>query len=120
MKINKIIGLLRGKQMDKRSEVDFGFSFADETDLANKEYEKELEGKLVEADKVVKALDGKVKEVDLTASVYKKRLYDLNNLIMPLLSGLTKEPEKKVLLWPQRAHKARELMKRCHEIVDGK
>ena len=99
--------------IDKRSEVDFGFSFADEGDLSNAEYEKELEVKIEEQ-------DNKLKEVDLTASEYKKRLYDLNNLIMPLLSGLTKEPEKKVLLWPQRAVKARELMKRCHDIVDGK
>ncbi len=99
--------------IDKRSEVDFGFSFADEGDFKDTEYEKQLETKVQEQ-------DSKLREVDLTASEYKKRLYDLNNLIMPLLSGLAKEPEKKVLLWPQRAQKAKELMKRCHEIVDGK
>ncbi len=93
--------------MSRHSEVDFGFSMVSEEDLANKDYERELEDKL--------------QAVDHTAVEYKRRLLDLQNLIMPLLVGLTKDPNKAGLLWPTRAQKCRELIKRIEDIVkDGK
>jgi len=93
--------------MSRHEEIDFGFSMVDEEDLANKDYERELEDKL--------------QVVDQTAVEYKKRMLAVRNVVMPLLNGLTKDPNKAGLLWPTRAVKCRELIKRIEDIVkDGK
>lgn len=89
--------------MSRHTEGDFGFSMVEPEDLTNKDYERELEDRL--------------RTVDLTAVEYKKRMFALRDLVMPLLSGLTKDPEKKGLLWPARAQKCRELIKRIEDIV---
>ena len=93
--------------MSRHSEIDYGFSMVEPEDLANKDYERELEDKL--------------QAMDLTAVEYRKRMLALRDLVMPLLSGLTKDPNKHGLLWPTRAAKCRELIKRIEDIVkDGK
>lgn len=86
-----------------RADVDFGFSLVDEDDLRNTNYEKELEDKL--------------QVVDLTAAEYKKRLLQTRDLVMPLLEGLTKNPEKKGLLWPSRSQKCKELIRKINDVV---
>jgi len=64
--------------MSRHAEIDFGFSLVDEEDLANKDYERELEDKL--------------QAVDHTAGEYKKRMLAVRDVVMPLLMGLTKDP----------------------------
>ena len=91
--------------MSRHAEIDFGFSLVDEDDLANKDYERELEDKL--------------QAIDHTAVEYKRRMLAVKDVVMPLLNGLTKDPSKAGLLWPTRSQKCRELIKRIEDIVKG-
>ena len=83
--------------------ADFGFSLVDEEDLRNTNYEKELEDKL--------------QSVDLNAAEYKKRLIQTRDLVMPLLQGLTQNPEKKGIVWPNRAEKVKALIRRMNDVA---
>ena len=89
--------------MATRSDVDFGFSLVDEEDLRNTQYERQLEDKL--------------QSVDLTAAEYRKRLVETRNLVMPLLQGLTRNPEKVGLLWPKRVEKVKALIRKLDEVA---
>lgn len=70
--------------MATNKEHDFGFSFFDESEI-----DQHAENVAAQA----------VNEVQLT---YKERLQKVEDLILPFLNNLTKQPEKVMIKWPNR------------------
>ena len=67
---------------------DFGFTVVDEDEL----------DVVQEVSKKASSTEQEVKELEL-------KLNNLYNAILPLLSNLKKDPEKKYILWPNRIEK---------------
>ena len=43
----------------------------------------------------------------------------LRDMIMPFLNNLTKNPEKEYIMWPDRAKKVEEFIKKINDYVDN-
>lgn len=43
----------------------------------------------------------------------------LRDMIMPFLNNLTKNPEKEYIMWPDRAKKVEEFIKKINDYVDS-
>ena len=72
----------------KYEEHDFGFSFIDESEI-----DAEMK----------RMADGAAEEAALQVhSSYKERLKQVENLVLPFLTNLTKDPEKIMIKWPNR------------------
>lgn len=72
----------------KHEEHDFGFSFIDESEI-----DAEMK----------RMADGAAEEAALQVhSSYKERLKQVENLVLPFLTNLTKDPEKIMIKWPNR------------------
>ena len=79
-----------GKMIDDIFDNDFGFSAATEEEL--KQYEKQQ-------------LQHLTKQVDNTsaqATSYKEILETMYKMILPLITNLSKDPQKEYILWPNR------------------
>ncbi len=76
---------------------DFGFTFSDGTDLPEISQAKE------HATRITTSLDGKIESVMQAINVF--------------LDNLQKEPEKKYLLWPDRAAKVKQFQSKINHIV---
>ena len=50
---------------------------------------------------------------------YRDKLTELEKLVLPLLINLTKNPEREYLLWPGRAEKVQQHIKRVLEVTRG-
>jgi ElaB/YqjD/DUF883 family membrane-anchored ribosome-binding protein len=94
---------------------DFGFSLVSEKEL--KAHEEMLKKKVEEQSKVVQqsALD-----LQETAEQSQQKLYDLRNMIMPLLKNLAADPSKEYILWPDRAAKIQAFIKKIDDFVTDK
>jgi ElaB/YqjD/DUF883 family membrane-anchored ribosome-binding protein len=97
------------------SDDDFGFSLVSEKEL--KAHEEMLKKKVEEQSKVVQqsALD-----LQETAEQSQQKLYDLRNMIMPLLKNLAADPSKEYILWPDRAAKIQAFIKKIDDFVTDK
>ena len=71
-----------------QEEEDFGFSFIDESEI-------DSEIKRVAED----AAEEAAAQVEMS---YKERLLQVEKLILPFLTNLTKDPEKVMIKWPNR------------------
>lgn len=71
-----------------QEEEDFGFSFIDESEI-DSEIKRVAEGAAEEAAAQVE-------------TSYKERLLQVEKLILPFLTNLTKDPEKVMIKWPNR------------------
>jgi len=75
------------------TDYDFGFSGVSEA-----EYKGEIINKVEEA-----ATNAEQRAAESTAEVYKRKLNDVERIIMPLLVNLLKTAEKEYVYWPDRA-----------------
>jgi metal-dependent amidase/aminoacylase/carboxypeptidase family protein len=73
----------------KIQEEDFGFTFIDESEI-DAEIKRVAEGAAEEASLQVE-------------TSYKDRLKQVENLVLPFLTNLTKDPQKVMIKWPNRA-----------------
>ena len=86
-------------------EYDFGFSFADGEDtLSTPPQNEELKAL---QDKVDSMLDAQTKILEdkftkLLEDKYKAKLKEVENMILPLLYNLKKNPDKAYIHWPNR------------------
>jgi len=70
-------------------EEDFGFTFIDESEI-DAEIKRVAEGAAEEASL----------QIEMS---YKDRLKQVENLVLPFLTNLTKDPQKVMIKWPNRA-----------------
>lgn len=87
-------------------EYDFGFSFADDESLASAAPVNNDEMLSLQA-KVDSLLDNQTRLLEdkltkLMEDKYKAKLKEVENLIMPLLANLKKNPDKAYIHWPNR------------------
>lgn len=94
---------------------DFGFSLVSEKEL--KAHEEMLKKKVEEQSKVVQQSAMDLKE---TAEQSQQKLYDLRNMIMPLLKNLAADPSKEYILWPDRSNKIQAFIKKIDDFVTDK
>jgi hypothetical protein len=97
------------------SDDDFGFSLVSEKEL--KAHEEMLKKKVEEQSKVVQQSAIDLQE---TAEQSQQKLYDLRNMIMPLLKNLAADPSKEYILWPERATKIQAFIKKIDDFVTDK
>jgi prenyltransferase beta subunit len=81
------------------NDYDFGFTFADEEETRPKAAVPNTELKALE-EKVDTLLNS---QTSLLEEKYKAKLKEVENLILPLLYNLKKNPEKAYINWPNRA-----------------
>jgi hypothetical protein len=74
--------------MKTEEEHDFGFSFIDESEI-----DKEIQKVAITAAEEASSL------VEMT---YKEKLLAVEQLVLPFLTNLTKDPEKIMIKWPNR------------------
>ena len=86
---------------------DFGFSLVSEKEL--RQQEEFLKKKIAEQEK----------DVARTSTELQDKLQTLRSMIMPLLQNLAKDPDKTYILWPDRAEKIQQFIKKIDNFVDG-
>lgn len=84
-------------------EEDFGFTFIDESEI-------DAEIKRVAVD----AAEEAATQVELS---YKERLKQVENLVLPFLTNLTKDPEKIMIKWPNRKEVVEKQIQRLLKIT---
>jgi len=86
-----------------KQEFDFGFSIVDEATLKQKEAEllKELE------------------QTSASATGQQEKLDKLRDMIMVLLNGLLKDPDKAYIYWPNRTERIKTFIKNINDLVDA-
>lgn len=88
--------------MKKNEEWDFGFTAVDEADLGlSKQNTESLEDE-------IEFLKSELKNT-------KDSMEDIRKLVMPLLNNLMKNPEKEMILWPDREQKIKQFIKKINE-----
>jgi hypothetical protein len=75
------------------SDYDFGFS-----GVSEEEYKGEINTKANEA-----ATDAEQRAIESTSEVYKRKLNDVERIMMPLLVNLLKTSDKEYIHWPNRS-----------------
>lgn len=85
--------------MSNNNDYDFGFTFSDEEETRPKADVPNTELKALE-EKVDTLLNS---QTSLIEDKYKAKLKEVENLILPLLYNLKKNPEKAYINWPNRA-----------------
>lgn len=89
-------------------EFDFGFTFADDDSLPSPQVQQASNEELASLQaKVDSMLDAQTKLIEdkytkLLEDKYKAKLKEVENLIMPLLANLKKNPDKAYIHWPNR------------------
>jgi uncharacterized protein Yka (UPF0111/DUF47 family) len=83
-------------------DFDFGFSAVTEEELS-----------------VVQQAQQTVEQTAQTVDIYKQKLDNLYNAIMPLLNNLAKNPEKDYIYWPGRLDKIEQFSDKLTEIYKG-
>jgi hypothetical protein len=96
----------------KLTDDDFGFSLVSEQEL--KAHEELLKKKVEEQSKVVQQT---TKQMELNSIELQGKLMGLRNMIMPLLTNLSKDPEKTYILWPERAEKIQAFIKKVDDYI---
>lgn len=82
-----------------KEEFDFGFTTMSEDEL--KQYEKELEQKIVDTEKTAR-----------------EKLTGLAELYKPLISNLKRDPDKHYIYWPNRISKIESFEKVVNKYID--
>jgi hypothetical protein len=107
------------------NEFDFGFTFSDDEigsskpqTAANNEELAALQSKL---DSLLSAQEKQVETAYVTAieTKYKAKLKDVENLILPLLFNLMKNPEKAYINWPNREAVIKKQIEKITAITRG-
>jgi len=96
----------------KLTDDDFGFSLVSEQEL--KAHEELLKKKVEEQSKVVQQT---TKQMEQNSIELQGKLMGLRNMIMPLLTNLSKDPEKTYILWPERAEKIQAFIKKVDDYI---
>jgi hypothetical protein len=122
-----------------RNENDFGFSAIDEAEVNHTVDENTLETKIIRESATASAegvqrLEQKIDtilnlynqgklgldaEKERLESEVKGRLVELEQLIMPLLVNLMKNPDKEYIYWPNRKDKIQEQIDRVLKLTRG-
>jgi NAD-specific glutamate dehydrogenase len=122
-----------------RNENDFGFSAVDEQEVTHVTDENTLETKIIRESATASAegvqrLEQKIDtilnlynegklgldaEKEKLESEVKSRLVELEQLIMPLLVNLMKNPDKEYIYWPNRKDKIQEQIDRVLKLTRG-
>jgi NAD-specific glutamate dehydrogenase len=122
-----------------RNENDFGFSAVDEAEVTHVTDENTLETKIIRESATASAegvqrLEQKIDtilnlynegklgldaEKEKLESEVKSRLVELEQLIMPLLVNLMKNPDKEYIYWPNRKDKIQEQIDRVLKLTRG-
>lgn len=84
-------------------EEDFGFTFIDESEI-------DAEIKRV-------AVDAAEEAANQVEHSYKERLKQVENLVLPFLTNLTKDPEKVMIKWPNRKEVVEKQIQRLLKIT---
>ena len=122
-----------------RNENDFGFSAVDEQEVTHVTDENTLETKIIRESATASAegvqrLEQKIDtilnlynegklgldaEKEKLESEVKGKLVELEQLIMPLLVNLMKNPDKEYIYWPNRKDKIQEQIDRVLKLTRG-
>jgi len=122
-----------------RNENDFGFSAVDEQEVTHVTDENTLETKIIRESATASAegvqrLEQKIDtilnlynegklgldaEKEKLESEVKSKLVELEQLIMPLLVNLMKNPDKEYIYWPNRKDKIQEQIDRVLKLTRG-
>jgi hypothetical protein len=122
-----------------RNENDFGFSAIDEQEVKHVTDEDTLETKIIRESATASAegVQRLEQKIDTILSLYnegklgldaekekletevKSRLVELEQLIMPLLVNLMKNPDKEYIYWPNRKDKIQEQIDRVLKLTRG-
>ena len=122
-----------------RTENDFGFSAIDEAEVNHTVDENTLETKIIreEVTASVEGLQRLESKIDTILKLYndgklgldaereklheesKAKLTELEQMIMPLLVNLMKNPEKEYIYWPNRQDKIQEQIDRILKLTRG-
>jgi hypothetical protein len=86
---------------------DFGFSAVTEDEL--KQYEKQQITQLSQA----------AQNTAEEAGTYKEKMELMYKMIIPLISNLSKDPQKEYILWPGRDKKLAEFKSKLDAIMNG-
>ena len=89
---------------------DFGFSLVSEEEI--RKHEVELSKRVEEQ----KAITDKVHESVASLS---GKIDGIRKMVMPLLNNLAKDPDKTYILWPDRAAKMTEFIKKLNDYIDS-
>lgn len=81
--------LIREKKMKLNEDDDFGFTFADST------------------------------EIQAKVTTTEDKLQGLRKMIMPLLNNLMKNPDKDTILWPDREKKIKAFIKKMDDYINN-
>lgn len=85
---------------------DFGFSLVSEDELRAQE------------EMLKKQIEQQSQVVQQTTAEYTDKLHGLRDMVMPLLNNLAKDPDKSYILWPDRAAKIKQFIKKINDYVD--
>lgn len=88
------------------TDFDFGFTVIDENDL--KQTEQELTVKLQESEKTVESVSKAAQE----------SIFQLRNMIIPLLNNLAQGPDEAMIKWPNRKAKIKEFRAKLDSFVE--
>lgn len=122
-----------------RNENDFGFSAVDEQEVTHVTDENTLETKIIRESATASAegVQRLEQKIDTILGLYnegklgldaekekletevKSRLVELEQLIMPLLVNLMKNPDKEYIYWPNRKDKIQEQIDRVLKLTRG-
>lgn len=87
-------------KMMTKNDYDFGFSFADENEALGPPQPLQPPAASAEDLKVLQEkIDGMLQQNE---AIYKSKLKELENLILPLLYNLMKNPDKAYIKWENR------------------
>jgi len=90
------------------NEFDFGFTFSDDESVTSKPNaaaaNEQIDALQAKLDSLLDAQEKQVETAYVAAveTKYKAKLKDVENLILPLLFNLMKNPEKAYINWPNR------------------
>lgn len=90
----------------KDLDFDFGFTLVDEEEL--KQAENELNVQLEQTKKTVESVSMQAQQA----------LFDLRNMINPLLNNLAQGPDEAVIKWPNRKEKIKEFKAKLDNFVE--
>jgi hypothetical protein len=88
-------------------DFDFGFSAVTEDEL--KQHEKQQ----------IESLAKHAESTAVEALTYKERLESMYKMVMPLITNLSKDPQKEYILWPNREKKLMEFKAKLDALMNG-
>jgi vacuolar-type H+-ATPase subunit E/Vma4 len=96
------------KMSGDRIDMNFDFGFSAVTEEELKQYEKQQ----------LQELSAKVESKGVEAYTYKERLDTMYKMIIPLITNLSKDPQKEYILWPGRDKKLAEFKAKLDALMN--